>query len=63
MFDPRIPQGLSGGGQAIGPGSGPGIESRPCTIFHLATYSSSSSVRDRGSPSSVKKDPTWLSKP
>jgi hypothetical protein len=39
--------------QAIGLPSGPGIESRPCAAFH----------RDLGSPSSVKKEATWLSKP
>ena len=48
--------------QAIGLPSGPGIESRPCAAFHRATYPSSS-FRDLGSPSSVKKEATWLSKP
>src|SRR5918994_5116609 len=43
----------SSGGQEVGSNNGPGIESRPCAAFHLATYSSSSSIRERGSPSSV----------
>jgi hypothetical protein len=52
-----------GEGLAIGPSSGPGIESPPWAAFHRSTYPSSSSVLDLGSPSSVKKEPTWPSKP
>src|SRR3712207_6082261 len=58
----RIPhRRLSGRGQAEGSTNGPGIDSSPCAAFHLPRYSSSSSVRDRGSPSSVKNVLTWLS--
>src|SRR5918993_1017379 len=54
---------LSQRDQVAGPASGPGIESSPWAAFHFATNSSSSSMRERGSLSSVKNVPTWLSNP
>jgi hypothetical protein len=53
----------SSGGQVVGSNNGPGIESFPCASFHFVTYSASSSVCERGNPSSLKKGLTWLSNP